>query len=397
MLLHAFEALRHAVGASDPLDDFFARSERSESVRDVAHVTQGAGQMAFEYVGVEVADLAAADGVDEIGVVAGAVGADELPDPLAVVVVGPAADEVALLTVDHGAGRRAVVIVHRLVARLSRQTTNLEEDRGRLVVVEENLRVGRLAIVDVAEAAADRDHASRQLVGAEDPAADVDEMNPVVAEIAVAGRPDPMPVVVQTLARQRRHGGRPTPEVVVHALGNRLGAIHLADTVATDIDDPANRRDRAQVALLDVVDRLGQPGVGAALHAALDDPAVLAGGLDHLPPFPEVVRDGLLDEHVLARLTGPDGDQRVPVVGRGSNDRVDALVIEQLAHIDVRVHRLLAVAGLLGFAVENRPVGVADGHDAHAGDRAEPLDVIAPLAAKPDDADADSVVGAPCS
>ncbi len=82
------------------------------------------------------------------------------------------------------------------------------------------------------------------------------------------------------------------------------------------------------------------------------------------------------------------------MIRRGRNDRVDALVVEKLAQIDIGIDRFLAVAELLLFAIEKGPVGVADGHHADAGDGAEPLDVIAPLIAQPDDADANGVVGA---
>ncbi len=82
------------------------------------------------------------------------------------------------------------------------------------------------------------------------------------------------------------------------------------------------------------------------------------------------------------------------MVGRGGDHGVDALIVEELAHIDVGVDGFLAVGELLLLAVEDGAVGVAEGDDADAGDGAEPLDVVAALASQPDDADADGVVGA---
>ena len=58
---------------------------------------------------------------------------------------------------------------------------------------------------------------------------------------------------------------------------------------------------------------------------------ILAGRLDHLPAFEDVVRCRLLDVHVLAGLAGPDRRQRVPVVGRGERNGVDRLVVEHRA------------------------------------------------------------------
>ena len=83
--------------------------------------------------------------------------------------------------------------------------------------------------------------------------------------------------------------------------------------------------------------------VRAALRAGLDDAVVFARRLDHLAAFPDVVRDRLLDVDVLARLAGPDDDQRMPVVRRGDGDGVDVLVFEQLADIGVGLHRLAFV------------------------------------------------------
>ena len=73
--------------------------------------------------------------------------------------------------------------------------------------------------------------------------------------------------------------------------------------------------------------------VGAALGAVLDDPVVLAGGLDGDPALVDVVAARLLDVDVLAGLAGPDGHQRVPVVGRGDRDGVEVLVVEHAADV----------------------------------------------------------------
>ena len=57
----------------------------------------------------------------------------------------------------------------------------------------------------------------------------------------------------------------------------------------------------------------------------------------------DVVRARLLDVHVLARLAGPDGLQRVPVVRGGDGDRVDVLVVEHLADVAEGRDRLLVL------------------------------------------------------
>ena len=120
---------------------------------------------------------------------------------------------------------------------------------------------------------------------------------------------------------------------------------------------------------------------GTALGADLDDAAVLAGRGDHLPAFPDVVGEGLLDVDVLARLAGPDGGQGVPVVGRGDGHGVDGLVVEQLAEVAVGCDLFAPVLEGLELVVQDLLVHVAQGGDPDARDRAEPGDELAAASA----------------
>ena len=72
---------------------------------------------------------------------------------------------------------------------------------------------------------------------------------------------------------------------------------------------------------------------GPVLHTRLHDTFVFPRRLDHLPAFPDVVGDGLLHIHVLARLAGPYGPQAVPVVRRGVDDNIHLGVVQHLAEI----------------------------------------------------------------
>src|SRR2546430_4744895 len=47
------------------------------------------------------------------------------------------------------------------------------------------------------------------------------------------------------------------------------------------------------------------------------------------------MRAWLFHIHVFSGLAGPDGHQRVPMIGRSNGDGVDIFVLEQLANIDV--------------------------------------------------------------
>ena len=109
-------------------------------------------------------------------------------------------------------------------------------------------------------------------------------------------------------------------------------------------------------------------GGTAAVHiAGLDNPIVFAGRLHHLPPFPDVVRSGLLHEDVLAGLAGPDSGQGVPVVGGGDDDGVDVLVIKDPAHIlhGAGYFTTLGFSGLLSPFRDQVQVDVAEGLHLH--------------------------------
>ena len=96
------------------------------------------------------------------------------------------------------------------------------------------------------------------------------------------------------------------------------------------------------------------------LGTDLDHSLVFAGRRHHLLPFPQVVRERLLDIDVLARPAGPDRRQGMPVVRQGDDHRVDALVVEDSAWVVIRGDLLPVVAGRFDFAIQVRLVGVAD-------------------------------------
>src|SRR5262249_38870038 len=146
------------------------------------------------------------------------------------------------------------------------------------------------------------------------PAGLVHLVDALVAQVAVAGVPDPVPVVVQPLAHQRLLGGGTAPQVIVHGGGRLLRALDLADGAAQLVADAAGHADLAALAGVEEGNGLAHAGHAAALGAGLADAFVLAGALDDAPALADVVGDGLFDVDALARLQGPDGGQRVPVV-----------------------------------------------------------------------------------
>ena len=228
----------------------------------------------------------------------------------------------------------------------------------------------------------------------------------------------PVPVVVEAVAveRPRRRGSE--PDVVAHVgqvgvvvrrldrgrldvelvlLAGRHRAVGvLADRRARLEAEAPRHVDLADAAVLDELDGLDH-GRAAAVHGTdLHQLAVPLGGLHHLSPLPHGVGGGLLDIHVLAGLQAPDGGQRVPVVGRGDDDRVDVLVVEDAAQVtlvagpesrDVLELRVLRARG------EQVLVDVAERLDLHVGQAGEaPLQGV-PLSADADARHDDAVVG----
>ena len=89
--------------------------------------------------------------------------------------------------------------------------------------------------------------------------------------------------------------------------------------------------DLAQPAVADELAARLVDGHRPLLAADLEDAVVLAGRLDHQPAFADREAQRLFGVDVLAGLAGVDADQRPPVLGRGGDDRVDVLAVEELA------------------------------------------------------------------
>ncbi len=168
-------------------------------------------------------------------------------------------------------------------------------------------------------------------------------MDAVVAELAVAEIPEPVPVIVDQILMVRLQGGGTQPQVPVEP-GRRLHGLLEPDGIAAAGEEEIGLVDVADLAAMDELDRLAEAAPPAALRAAGGDPLVLSRRLDELRALPNIVRDGLFDVDIFARLHGPDGGERVPVISGGDGDRVDLLVLEDAAHIGIDFGTL---AGLL--------------------------------------------------
>ena len=160
-------------------------------------------------------------------------------------------------------------------------------------------------VLDIALRIARHNGPPRRRAVLRDAQRDVEHVHPVVAELAVAGVPLPVPVVVQVVALERPHRRRPAEAIIVQSLW--IPRQLAADGRAQVVDDGADVVDLSELPLVQVLDRLGQAGLRAVMRADLDDAVVLRGRLDHLASLPHRARHRLFDVDVLAGLAGPDG------------------------------------------------------------------------------------------
>ncbi len=200
---------------------------------------------------------------------------------------------------------------------------------------------------------------------------------------------------MEAIGVERAQRGRAQPQVVVHRRGRRSvgldGDVAHPVLVGPRLDQP----DRAQRAAFHVVDRVGVVRSAALLRPHLDDAIVLARDVHHHAALADRQRQGLLDVDVLARLAGHHRRQRVPVVRRADDDRVDVGSVEHAAEVpghqfgrlrEVPRHQILDLRAL-------RVIDVTERHDLRA--QAQRLAQVAGAhAAATDQPHADAAVGA---
>ncbi len=170
-------------------------------------------------------------------------------------------------------------------------------------------------------------------------------------------------------------GRRPQPQIVMNARRRRFFR-RPANRVPPFKTEAARHVHVADHAFAEFFHAFPHARRRAAVGAVLDDAVVFAGRLHQLRAFKNVVGAGLLDVHILARLTGPDAHQRVPVIRRGDGDGVDGFVFQQLAHIGIGGWTRLAGRLDLGQAAsQDGFVHVAQRGDLHVGHGRVGLDV----------------------
>src|ERR1035437_2010482 len=314
----------------------------SHAIRDVGQVHQHGGRGALLNLCRESFLLAIAHGFEEIGEVAtalahGGPGFAILAEEGGGFVVARDGQGALGAVEDAADGGRVLAALADAGFVVAHLVAHLEFHHLLLAVLIELERaveaVRRFLIVVEHELAADGTGLGGEL-DAQAPARDIDFVNALVAEVAVAVGPIPVPVAVEAVFLEWHLLRRTLPQVVIHI---RRGIAHGlgADGVAPLVAQAAGEVDVADQTFAHLPHAVLQRHRGAALAALLHHPVVLAGRRHDLFDFEDIMRARLLDVDVLAGAARVDGHQRVPVIGGGDRDGVDRLVFQQLAVVRV--------------------------------------------------------------
>jgi len=216
----------------------------------------------------------------------------------------------------------------------------------------------------------------------------------LVADVAVAGVPEPVPVVREAVHRERPHRRRSEKRIPIDAGRNRCHR-RPANRFPALVAQPLGHVELADHPLAQKLNRFLLVRDRPALHPHLHHAPILGRGLDHLLAFKRIVAGRLLDIDILASLAGPDHGQRVPVIWRHDCDSVDVLAREQLAHLNELGRRVaLPRFHQRRTALARRLVHVADRGDAALGQIGVAAHKGPPAPPKTNHPDVHPVVGA---
>src|SRR5882724_11530044 len=146
--------------------------------------------------------------------------------------------------------------------------------------MKNNLRVRRGAVVFVSETSANADDLRRNFLFAQHPARDVHLVNALVADVAVPGFPNPMPIVMKALAHQGVFRRGAAPQVIIDRGRDGLRTAGQPDAWAAFIAKPARTHDFAEIPSLHPRDGFLQSDAGTALRPGLNNPIMFARGFD---------------------------------------------------------------------------------------------------------------------
>src|SRR5215510_1661549 len=192
------------------------------------------------------------------------------------------------------------------------------------------------------------------------------------------------------VVRDFRSGAEPRLPIEI---GGRRFVRRFADAFGPFVLDVegAHGGDLADAAATNELDGLAAVIRRTPLQADLHYALIPLSRLDHPAAFGDHERKRLLDINILARLTGVNHLQRVPVVGRGDDHRVHVFHLQQLP-IVLELSR--AAADLLRGKIHVRLMNVAYGDGLGVLVREETVQHLIAAIADPDEAYTNAVVRA---
>ena len=219
-------------------------------------------------------------------------------------------------------------------------------------------------------------------------------MHPLVADLAVAEVPEPMPVVVDQIlvVGLLRRGSKPKVEVQSR---RRLHRRFEGDAPPRLAGIAVRNQQTAVLAAADRRHLPGANGGGAILRAVLDDAIVFSRRFDQVAALGNVMAARFFDVRVLARLAGPNAQKRVPMGWRGDGDDVQILVVQNRSQISNALGRI-AAAALHHFAarIEQAAVGIDQIGDLDVLHAAVRLNMIHATPVDAGHRDANPIIGA---
>ena len=157
-------------------------------------------------------------------------------------------------------------------------------------------------------------------------------MDSVVAEIARAEVVEPAPATMKAVRVERSFRGRAEPHVVIDTF-RRFAVLGEADAPLLRALPRASHQTATECAGLNELDGRSHPLGRTGLSPHLDDSAMLFHRGHHPLAFDNVVAVGLLDVHVLPGQAREDRRDRMPMIGRADDDRIETLVVDQLPKV----------------------------------------------------------------
>ena len=180
-------------------------------------------------------------------------------------------------------------------------------------------------------------------------------MRSLVAGIPVAVFPLPMPVVVEPVPVEWTFFSRSDPVIIMHLFKIRfcIRRHHTTTirckrkcfsfrqgTIGITADIPSRFKTQAtyhvqftQLTVMEEFYRCQRICSRSVLKTYLYKDIILLCRLNHFLAFPDGVTRWFFHINMLSRLTAPNGGKRMPVIGHGDGDRVDILIIQNLAYV----------------------------------------------------------------